>query len=427
MINKLINKFSTDLEKRRLFENIFSLGLLQGANYILPLLTVPYLVRVLGPDYFGLLAFATATIMYVALLTDYGFNLSATHQISIYRENHEKVSKIFSSVMVIKTALMLLGFLCLIIIVSVLDKFHEHWEIYIVTFGIVVGQVLFPIWLFQGVEMMKYITYVNITSKSIFTILIFIFVESESDYLLVPFFTSLGVIFGGVWSMYIILKKMSYKFVWPEWIEIKIQLKEGWYVFFSSMAISLYTVSTTFILGLLTNNAAVGQFAAVDKIIQAAKGVYQPISQAIFPMIGRKFYDDKISALIFIKKFTKIIIIVMSFLSAFMFFFSDFIVNLILGNKFSDAVTLLKIMSPLPLVIALSNIFGIQIMLNIGMKSAFSRILTVAASIGISLSFFLVPVLQEIGTAYTLVTVETFVTIVMFICVWNNLKSTTLR
>lgn len=422
MLNNYFNKLLEGPEKRRLFGNILSLGFLQGANYVLPLLTIPYLVRVLGPDHFGLLSFATATIMYVALLTDYGFNLSATRQISVCRESQRKVSEIFSSVMIIKASLMLLGFVILLLLVATVDKFNQYWEVYIVTFGVVIGQVLFPVWLFQGVEKMRYITYINVASKSIFTILIFIFVKTESDYLLVPFFTALGAIFGGVWSMYIILYKMNYKFNFPEWGVIKFQLKDGWHVFFSSMAISMYTVSTTFILGMLTNNTAVGQFAAVDKIIQAAKGVYQPISQAIYPMLGKKFHEDKLLALIFIKKFARMVVIIMSLLSAFLYVFSDLIVDLILGGKFSDAATLLRIMSPLPLVIALSNILGVQIMLNLGLKSSFGRILIVAALIGVALSLLLVPDLREKGTAYTLLIVEIFVTSIMFICVWNHLR-----
>lgn len=427
MINKLINKHFTSPEKKRFIENVFSLGLLQGANYILPLLTIPYLVRVLGPDYFGLLAFATATIMYAALLTDYGFNLSATRQISIHRENHRKVSEIFSSVMIIKSLLMFAGFIATILLVTTIDKFNEHWEVYILTFGVVIGQVLFPVWFFQGIEMMKYITFINIFSKSIFTLLIFIFVKNKSDFLLVPFFTALGAVFGGLWSMHLIVNKIGCKLIWPGLDNIKFQLKDGWHVFFSSLAISLYTVSTTFILGLLTNSAAVGQFAGVEKIIQAAKGIYQPIAQAVYPMIGKMFHDNKLTALTFAKNLTKIIIIIMSLLSGFLYIFSNSIANLILGPQFSEAAILLKIMSPLPLIIALSNILGIQIMLNLGLKAAFSKILTVAALIGVAFSFLLVPRLKEHGTAYTLLIVEIFVTIAMSFYVKHYLQSTVAR
>ena len=405
-----------------LVKNIFSLGILQGSNYILPLLTIPYLVRVLGPDYFGLLAFATATITYIALLTDYGFNLSGTRRISIHRENNFKISKIFSAIMIIKLILLCIGFLLLILLIELVDKFNSNWEVYILTFGVVIGQVLFPIWLFQGIEKMKYITYVNILSKLFFTILIFLFVNDESDYILVPFFNSLGIISGSLFSLYLATEKMGYKFVWPGLKLIKFLLIDGWHVFISSMSISLYTVSTIFILGLLTNNRTVGEFAAVDKIIQAAKGIYNPIAQAIFPMVSRKFHEHRSSGFIFIKKIAKIVFLIFLILSLALFFFSNYIVNMILGDQFTSAVELLKIMAALPLITALSNILGVQVMINIGYKKAFTIILSIAAIVGVFLNFLLVPIYQEKGTALVLLTIEMFVTISMFFYIFLRSK-----
>ena len=98
-----------DEEKRRFLGNFFSLATLQGLNYILPLLTLPYLVRILGADKFGALAFATAIIGYFTVLTDYGFNFTATREVSLNRSNPEKLNEIFNSVMTIKLILFLLS------------------------------------------------------------------------------------------------------------------------------------------------------------------------------------------------------------------------------------------------------------------------------------------------------------------------------
>lgn len=422
MFKKINYNLIGNEEKKRLAGNIISLGMLQGANYILPLFTVPYLVRVLGPEYFGLLAFATATIAYFMLITDYGFNLSATRQISIHRANKNKVNEIFSSVMMIKAALMLVSFGLMSLLVFSFEKFSQHWEVYFVTFGMVIGQVLFPVWLFQGMERMKYITYLNIGAKAFFTVCIFVFVKEQADYLLVPLLTAMGFILAGILSLYLVKREFDVNFIWQTSVTIKFQLSEGWHVFFSSMAISLYTISTTFLLGLFTNNTVVGYFSAADKIVQAVKGLYQPVSQAIYPLIGKKIHEDKQTGLAFIRRTTWVVGSGMFVISILLFLLADLIVNLLLGNQYQQSILLLKIMAFLPFIVALSNMFGIQTMLNLGYKQAFSRILVVAAILGVGMSLLLLPVYEGLGTAITLLVVELFVTVVMYLYLKNKVK-----
>ena len=419
MIKKLKHKLTGTEEKKRLAGNIFSLSVLQGTNYILPLLTVPYLVRVLGPEYFGLLAFATATIAYFMLITDYGFNLSATHQISIHREDKEKVNEIFSAVMSIKTALMIVSFGLLSLLVFSFEKFSQHWQVYFITFGVVIGQVLYPVWLFQGMERMKYITYLNIGAKVFFTICVFIFVQKQEDYLLVPLFTAMGFIVTGAWSQYLVRKQFGVQFQWQTIKTIKFQLAEGWHVFFSRMASSLYTISTTFILGIFTNNTVVGYFAAADKIVQAVKGLYAPISRAIYPLIGKKIHEDKQAGLTFIHKTTWFVGSGMFFLSMMLLIWAEPIVHILLGQSYQQSVLLLKVMSFLPFIVALSNMYGIQTMLNLGYKKAFSWILVTAAVLGVGFSLALVPIYGAIGSSLVLLIVELLVTATMFLFLYR--------
>jgi len=202
--------------RKRLTGNFFSLSVLQALNYILPLITLPYLVRILGPEKYGLISFAQAFIGYFVVLTDYGFGLSATREISIHRENKEKVSEIFSSVMIIKFFLGVLSFIILGLVLAFVPKFGNDWLIYIFTFGMVLGNILFPVWFFQGMEKMKWITILNVISRVIFTICIFIFIHNEADYINVALINSLGYLVAGIISLWVVFKNFKVKFILPK-------------------------------------------------------------------------------------------------------------------------------------------------------------------------------------------------------------------
>jgi PST family polysaccharide transporter len=294
-LKSLTRKINTP-DGRRLTENFISLSLLQGANYLLPLLTFPYLVRVLGAEKFGLLAFATAMIAYFMIITDYGFNLSATREVSIHRDDRDKLIEIFSAVMTIKFALMILSLLMMTILVLSFDKFRAEWNIYYLTFGMVVGQVLFPVWFFQGMERMKYITILNIIAKVIFTVAIFMFVRSDADYWMVPVFNSLGFIIAGVISLYLIMKDFKIRLGNLSIYSIKWHLQDSSQYFLSRVSVSAFTSSNIMILGLFATNTIIGYYSIAEKLYIAIQSLYIPINQALYP------YIVKVKNLIVFKK-----------------------------------------------------------------------------------------------------------------------------
>ncbi len=369
----------------------------------------------LGVRHYGLIAFANATVAILSIVTDFGFNLSAAKEVSIYRGDKEKLTEIFSSVLIIKTILMLLSFIILVILVFVFYKFRKDWLLYFFTFGTVMGQVLFTVWFFQGMERMKFITYLNMLSRLIFTASIFIFIRSRSDYAYVPLLASIGAIIAGVISLLIIFKGFGVQFRLQKISSIKYHISNSIHLFLSTAAINIYTSSTTFILGLFADTAMVGYFASGYKIVQAFTGLMWPVSQSLYPYIIKIVHQSKEDGLRIIRKITLYVGFFSGSISLFILFFSNPLSNLILGLKYSNSIIVLRIMFILPFMIGLSNIFGIQTMLSFGRKKAFSIILIAGSVLNILLSSILVPIYLYVGSAISISIVESFITLAMLI------------
>lgn len=423
MLHKMRTKFknSTNTEdKKRLVSNFFSLSVLQGTNYILPLFTLPYLVRVLGAEYFGLLSFASATVAYFGIITDYGFNLTATREISIHRANHEKVKEIFSSVMTIKVALLLLSFFLLSVLVFSFEKFSKDWVIYLLTFGTIIGQFLFPVWFFQGMERMKYIAYFNILAKSIFTVAIFIFIQEQNDYYLVPILTSLGFIVTGIWSLWLVKKEFNVEFKWQSSHILKNHLIQGWHMFLTSIQSNILSSSGVFVLGLFQNNETVGYYSAVEKVAKAFVGLFSPATQALFPLVSAKLSLSKKQGKNFLIKAGLIILLFAFLISIIMIIFSGKIVILVLGVKFVEYDFILKILSIWLFFGVLNNFIGIQYLTGIGCSRYYLKSSFLSGLIAMVLFLFLTPLISIYGILAGMVAAEIALTVIMVYSIKRN-------
>lgn len=396
--------------RKRLISNFSSLFSVQVFNYILPLITIPYLVRVLGPEKYGLIAFAQAFVQYFIIITDYGFNLTATRKISIARKNQKELSSIVSKVVTIKIIFITLSFICLTGVCLLFVKFKQDMLLYVIAFGFVLGNAFFPSWFFQGIERMKLIAGLNIISKSVFTVFIFILVKEKSDYLRVVGLHSLSHIIVTLIALYIVFKNFKVKFCLPSKSEIFNELKDGWHVFLAQIASSLYTTTNTFILGIFTNNTMVGYYSAGERIIKAAQWLLTPLWLTIYPHISLLSIESKEKALGFIRKITGLVIIFTLFISCLLLFFAPQISAIILGKQFEKSIIVIQILSFLPLITGLGNIFGTQTMLNFGLKETFTKIIIAGSVMSIFLSIILVISFQYIGISLSMLITETIIT-----------------
>ena len=267
--------------------NFISLVLLQGVNYLLPLLTFPFLFRVLGVERYGLVTFGYALMQYFVMFTDFGFNLSATKYISQHRQDPRAINDYLNSAMLGRFLLCTASFLVLLTLIACFEKFRMESSLYLLYFGIIVGNVMFPMWFFQGMENMKYITVFNIVAKSLSFIPFFIFIRSADDYLYVPICYSVGFILAGLVSLYIVYRKMGMRWYLTPAAEIKSALKDSSTYFLSRASTSLFTTSNSFLLGLVCGNTAVGYYSAAEKLYQAYNQLLSPFTGVLFPHIAK--------------------------------------------------------------------------------------------------------------------------------------------
>ncbi len=401
-------------KNKTLLRNFSSLTALQISQYLFPLITFPYLVRVLGPDGYGLVSFANAFIGYFTVITDYGFHLSATKDISINRKNNShKIEEIFNSVLGVKFLLFLLSILLIVPILLFIPKFNQDVMIYFISFLAVFGTTIFPIWFFQGMEEMGYISNISIVVKVLWVISIFVFVNSKDDLIILVSLNAISSIVTGIIGLWFAIVKFKLKLFIPSAEQIKYQLSDSWHYFLSNVSISLYTISNIFILGLFTNDTIVGYFSAADKIRYAIQNVTATAGRTIFPHLSSEFLRSHDAGFSFIRKYIKSMGSLILILSILLFIFSEQIVLLVVGEEYFKSIIILKILSVLPFIIFASNVAGIQTMVNLGFKREFANIIIIAGVLNIILSFILVPIYFELGSAVAVVITELVVTIKM--------------
>jgi PST family polysaccharide transporter len=210
------------------------------------------------------------------------------------------------------------------------------------------------------------------------------------------------------------LKYFSIRYTRPNFGIIKYQLKEGWHIFISTIAISLYTVSNSFFLGLLTNTVMVAYYASAEKIMNAIQGLLGPISQAFFPHLSRVVAEDKERGIKALQKALFLIAGIGLLISVILFLTAPLVVKLIYGAKYEIATTqALRVLAVLPFIICLSNVFGVQTMIPFGLSKPFSRILIISSCVNVLLLIMLIPRFTYIGTAVSVVITESLVTLMM--------------
>lgn len=394
-VKKYLNQIKKSKDGRTLVANFGYLSLLQIAGYIFPLITMPYLARVIGVDGFGKIAFASAVVVWFQTVADWGFNYTATRDVAKNRDDKEKVSEIFSNVLWARCLLMIVSFLLLLIAIFFLPIFRENYAIILVTFLLVPGHIMFPDWFFQAMERMKYITILNLLSKLLFTIAVFIFIKNKSDYILQPLFSTLGFIVSGIISMYVILYKWQIKIKRPVLTSILSTINGSTDVFINNIMPNLYNSFSVMLLGFFGGPVSNGLLDAGSKFVNISQQFMSVISRTFFPFLSRRIDKHNL--------FSKLNILIAVIISALLFIFAPIIIKMFFTEEFYNAIPVLRIMSVSIIFLSLSSVYGTNYMIIQGYEKQLRNITLISSLIGFAISFPLIYFFDYIGAAITIV------------------------
>lgn len=397
MIKKVKSYLLND-QYNKMVSNFSFLAIISLANKFLPLLVIPYIVRTIGVEKYGVIMFAQAVMMYFQITTKYSFELTATKFISFNRENLEKVSHYFWNVIATQILLFLIALLVFLAIFFSFERFYVEKEVFLFSFLMVFTTIWAPMWFFQGIEEMKYIAIFNIIARVVYTVAIFIFIQEESDYIWIPLINSLSFLIVGIYVINFVRTKFNVRFRKPSLAQMKILLKEGSHIFFSNMSVILYTTTNTVLLGLMTNYTMVGIYSLAETIFGAYSQIIKIYSTVVYPHLAR--YADNISKLYSqARKFLKLYIVILFFASIFLFLISGITIELLFGEGHEKSVFVLQILAISLLLEPLGGFLTPYLAIK-SQYSVISKITFLTMIINFILIFPMIYFFEERGLAY---------------------------
>lgn len=362
---------------------------------VIPLIIIPYLITVVGKDNYGIYAFAYSLIFYLLNIVQYGFSLSAVRLIAVNRNDTQKINSIYSNVFTTQLYLSAIVLAILFILVNVIPKFSAYKEIYYYFSFIILGELLFPIWFFLGMEKMRFITLVNLISKSSFAILTFTLIKEASDFVYISLYQSVGFMFSGIIAQLFIFRAFKIKLHLAPLSEVKALLKDGLSAFLTLVTPTIYSNTSIFLVGIFGLPQHVSYMEIGSKVSGAFGVMNKVLTHVLYPFINRHKNA--------IHKLRYIFLIVGALLSLLMFFSSRFLITLWLDSPAEEIINVVKYLSLSPFLVAVISAYGVNGLMVNNQDKLYLKAVAIGSISGFIACLILIPKYFYIGGAIAII------------------------
>lgn len=380
-------------------KNILYSSILTTANYIFPLLTYPYVSRVLGVNKIGVCNFVDGIINYFILFSMMGIGIIGIREIAKNKNNKENLDKTFNSLFLLNTISTTIMLVILIIAINIVPKLYENRELmYIGALKLVFNYLLIE-WLYKGLEDFKFITNRTIIVKCLYVVAVFLFIHDVEDYKLYYLILSLMIVVNAMINIIYSHKFINFSL---HNIDIKPFVKSFCIYGFYTLLTSMYTSFNVAYLGFAAGETEVGYYTTATKLYSILLALFTAFTSVMLPRMSSLVSENKFDE--FRHNLRKSIDVLFAFafpLILFSTIYSPQIINFISGEGYEGAITPMRIVMPLMLIIGYEQIIIIQTLMPLKEDRIILRNSILGASSGLLMNVLLVGIchLQSIGSA----------------------------
>jgi len=408
------------LFRSRLAGNVLSLYAVQGLNTLMPLITLPFLLRALHPAGYGSIMFAQSLMGYALLVIEFGFNFTAAREISVARDKPDVVARVYWTTLAAKSLLLLACVSVIAVIVAVVPDFRRDWPVFAASALLLLGNVAFPQWYFQGLERLKETAAIQAVAKVVGAACVIAFVRSPEDLIIGAVILSAPQLLAALAALALRRPLAPKQFYWPTWLDIRHALGQSGHLFAASVSTTLYLHTNPFVLGLMRGPEAVALYSLANRLIAAMQALVSPVAQAAFPRASLLFSQQRDEAWRLVKRIAWVAVPTMAFACIVLAIFAPQIVAILGGSKWGEVVPVLRTMAVVPVLVTIATLLAQTVMVNIGLTRQLFWIYLSVGLLNLALLPLLITARGAQGAALSLVTAELLGPILMLVVVWRR-------
>ncbi len=386
-----------------------------GTQMLFPLITFPYVCRVIEADGIGQINFFQSIISYISLFTCLGIPMYAIREIARDRSDVVQMNRTAMEILLLHSMLTLVGYAIVAILCLTVPQIQVNIPLFLILSLTIFFTAIGCEWFYQGIEDFKYITIRGLIIKTVSVVLLFIFVKSKTDLLYYGCYTVFGVLGGNIFNFFRLRKYIHRENIIFSELHIKRHIKPVLKVFSFSVVTSIYLQLNTVLLGFLKNALAVGYFAAATKVMQMLLTMSVCLGSVMMPRASHLIAENKEAEFNrLIQKSYDFTLAIALPMTIGLIFCAPSLITALCGVKFEHSILPSQIIAPIILMVAISNIFGIQVLFPKGKINIVTLCCGIGAVADLILNLCLIPFFSYIGTSIAYLGAEVATTVSMY-------------